>query len=348
MGKINEATNDIACNNFTSILKQCNRKFQIISSSWTDNTCYEIRFRTEINPKSDDFNAACDECVDTFSAVTDTIWAKKISNTGPKVKFRKQYQCWTHGGKKIQKELLFDARKCKATLDIKILTENSNGKTKNKFSKLGLNTVVKINFIHLHEVDINKHNAFFVHKCKEHDVPKQPPPVNDRLQQLVAEMVQKGLKSSPKVLNIHPLPENQEKSVNNVEKNDDKVVINSEMNTDHVNSPETSPKNFQPLENVQFDNIQYTNNIQTFHLLSNVPLQTMDGIKIELPPSLQQYTQVFLSSSNLDMTESLLMCQPLLFDGSSQAVSIGNQNINPQVIQLNACNFSNQTPEQFL
>jgi hypothetical protein len=82
-----------------------------------------------------------------FSEVTNTVWAKKISNTGPKIRFRKQYQCWTQGGKVVQKELLFDARRCKGTLDIKVLTDNPFTRRKNKHIRLGLNVVVKVSAV---------------------------------------------------------------------------------------------------------------------------------------------------------------------------------------------------------
>ena len=95
-----------------------------------------------------------------------TIWVKKISNTGPKIRFRKQYQCWTQGSKVVKKELLFDARRCKGTLDMKVLTDTPLTRRKNKHIRMGLNAVVKINFNHLHPVvDIEQPFAFFVHNC---------------------------------------------------------------------------------------------------------------------------------------------------------------------------------------
>lgn len=116
----------------------------MIHAKWMDPRHFEIKFRTEIDRKSDDFNAPCDEWVNRFSSITGTVWVKKISNTGPKIRFRSQYQCWTFAEKKVRKELLFDPRRCKATLDMKVLTENPLTRRKNKHIRLGLNCVVKV------------------------------------------------------------------------------------------------------------------------------------------------------------------------------------------------------------
>lgn len=129
---------------FTQILTALDRKFEIIHTKWTEDKYFEAKFRTQIQRDSEDFNALCDDWVDLFSAITNTIWVKKISNTGPKIRFRKQYQCWTHEGKIVQKELLFDARRCRGTLDIKVLTDNVQTRKKNKHIRMGLNVVVKV------------------------------------------------------------------------------------------------------------------------------------------------------------------------------------------------------------
>lgn len=143
------AAEERAKSDFNEILSRIDRKFEIIDAKWSDEKLFEIRFRSQIRRNSEDFNALCDEWVDLFSEVTNTVWAKKISNTGPKIRFRKQYQCWTQGGKVVQKELLFDARRCKATLDIKVLTDNPFTRKKNKHIRQGLNVVVKVSFIKL-------------------------------------------------------------------------------------------------------------------------------------------------------------------------------------------------------
>lgn len=133
---------------FGEILQRTQRQYDILQTKWAEDKHFEIKFRTQIPRHSDDFNGLCDEWVDVFSEVTNTVWVKKISNTGPKIKFRKQYQCWTQGGKKVQKELLFDARRCRATLDMKVLTDNPQRRKKNKHIKLGLNVVVKVSIFY--------------------------------------------------------------------------------------------------------------------------------------------------------------------------------------------------------
>lgn len=129
---------------FQQILTGLNRKYEIIHTKWNEDKLFEAKFRTAILRNSEDFNALCDDWVDLFSEKTNTVWVKKISNTGPKIRFRKQYQCWTHESKMVQKELLFDARRCKGVLDVKVLTDNPQTRKKNKHIKLGLNVVVKV------------------------------------------------------------------------------------------------------------------------------------------------------------------------------------------------------------
>lgn len=129
---------------FSDILQTITRKFEIILTKWTNDKDFEIRIRTEIDRDNDDFNTLCDQWVDLFSNVTSTIWVKKISNTGPKIRFRKQYQCWTQGGGKVQKELLFDSRRCRGVLDMKVLTDTPLTRRKNKHIRMGLNAVVKV------------------------------------------------------------------------------------------------------------------------------------------------------------------------------------------------------------
>lgn len=138
------AGDDRANLEFQQILSRIDRKFEIIHAKWSDQKNFEVKFRSQIPRDSEDFNGLCDEWVEIFSDITNTVWAKKISNTGPKIRFRKQYQCWTHAGKIVHKELLFDARKCRGTLDIKVLTDNPQTRRKNKHIKLGLNIVVKV------------------------------------------------------------------------------------------------------------------------------------------------------------------------------------------------------------
>ncbi|XP_019761759.1 uncharacterized protein LOC125503049 isoform X2 [Dendroctonus ponderosae] len=173
-------TEPVAKRDFLGILSNLNRKFEITDSKWTEEKAYEIKFRTQIRVEHNDYNQYCDKWVEEFSFLTDTIWVHKISNTGPKVKFRKQYQCWAYESKEVKKELLFDARKCRATLDVKVL-----GNT--------------INFQHLHPVDTSQAYAFFVHWCNPvADAPKPSAPAIEKVAQLVAKEVHNAAKTSQK------------------------------------------------------------------------------------------------------------------------------------------------------
>lgn len=192
---------DIAKRDFSVILDNLNRKFDITDCKWTKNNIFEfeIKFRTHIKVEHNDYNTYCDIWADEFSQVTDTVWVHKISNTGPKVKFRKQYQCWTYEDKEVKKELLFDARRCRGTLDIKILGEHAGIKKTNKYLRLGLNALIKINFYHLHPVDVRQNYSFFVHHCEpQPEPPKLVVPSNEKISQLVKKMVQNAAVTSQK------------------------------------------------------------------------------------------------------------------------------------------------------
>ncbi|KAK9887076.1 hypothetical protein WA026_020015 [Henosepilachna vigintioctopunctata] len=328
---------------FFDILLRINRKFEIIHATWSQQKSFEIKFRTVMNKHTDDYNCLCDEWVDTFSEVTNTVWAKKTSNTGPKVKFRKQYQCWTHGGKIIQKELLFDARKCKGTIDIKVFNENPSTRRKNKFVRLGLNVVVKINFIHLHVVDVTHPFAFFVHNCKPQlEVPKQLSTANERLPQLVAEMVQKGLNSStatviderPNLIVLNNVIPEQAPAVENDKElitEKDLLVVSSEFQSNNHENINLRNDDCFIQEALQM------NSIPTLQFVQNIPLQSLGGLKLEFQPGLEQFAQVVVSDSSLN--ESLLMCQPLMID---------NMPTLPHFVQLNSRSLCDQNQGQFL
>ncbi|XP_063911434.1 uncharacterized protein LOC135128454 [Zophobas morio] len=333
------AAEEKAKSEFNDILSRIDRKYEIIDVKWSEEKFFEIKFRTQIQRNSEDFNALCDEWVDLFSEVTNTVWAKKISNTGPKIRFRKQYQCWTQGGKIVQKELLFDARRCKGTLDIKVLTDNPFTRRKNKHIRLGLNVVVKINFIHLHKVDTLKPFAFFVHVCEPQ--PEPPKPIiqpNDRLPQLVAEMVQKGLNASPKVVNLNPQTVEQPKQIDNNLVRKEDIQTQQLFQTSILEDLEgnKSMENLQGQiipENIQLPSMQQ----QTIQLVQNLPIQGMETIKLELPSHLQQYTQFVVS----DISEPLLMCQSLMLD-TSQVIPVSTHTLPSHYVQIHSQNLHNQ------
>ncbi|KAJ8952024.1 hypothetical protein NQ318_023465 [Aromia moschata] len=312
------AGDDKAKKDFNDILGNINRRFEIIHTKWEgDSKLFEVKFRTQIPRDNEDFNSLCDEWVDLFSEVTNTVWAKKISNTGPKIRFRKQYQCWTHGGKVIQKELLFDARRCKATLDIKVLTDNPLSRRKNKHIRMGLNVVVKMNFCHLHHVDTTQPFAFFVHTCEpQPNIPKPIIQPNDRLPQLIAAMVQNGPSVSQKAA------EKAEKCIARLNK--------------HLRNHPNLKAIFEADNNQQPQLIQDPVSLetQTVQLMQNVPLQTLENVKLESQAQLQHgCTQFVVSAPQFDMSEHFLMCQPLMFE-TSQVIPLSTHSLPPHFVQV--------------
>ncbi|KAK5640300.1 hypothetical protein RI129_011111 [Pyrocoelia pectoralis] len=314
------AGNEQAKNDFNSILTSLDRKFDIIHVKWSETKYFESKFRTQIPRNSDDFNTLCDEWVDNFSKVTSTIWVKKISNTGPKIRFRKQYQCWPQTSKEVQKELLFDSRRCKGTLDMKVLTDNPLTRRKNKHIRMGLNVVVKINFTHLHHVNTLQPFAFFVHTCEPQlEAPRPAVQVNsDKLSQRVAEMVQKGLNASPKVVNPNLIATNK-----TIEANDIEVTF---LETDQV---------------LQHNQLQLLN-MDSVNLNQTLPLHNASDLKVQVQPTLQQLTQVLVSTPQLDISEPLLMCQPALMFDPAQVIPVSAHHIPHHFVQVHSHNISNQ------
>lgn len=135
---------DQATKDFTNIFEEMDIKYHIMHVKWTEGRHFEIKIHTELASDSEDSNRLCDNWMESFSAKTDTIWVHKLSNTGAKTKIRKQYQCWNQESKIVKKELLFDTRRCKGTLDVKILMDNPNVKYKNKMKRIGFNALVKV------------------------------------------------------------------------------------------------------------------------------------------------------------------------------------------------------------
>lgn len=300
---------------FSNILTSVDRKFEIIHVKWTENKLFEAKFRTQISRNSDDFNALCDEWVDQFSKVTTTIWVKKISNTGPKIRFRKQYQCWPQMGKEVQKELLFDARRCKGTLDMKVLTDNPLTRRKNKHIRMGLNVVVKINFTHLHNVDTDQAFSFFVHTCEPQLEPPKPIQVdNDKLSQRVAEMVQKGLNASPKIVNT-----------------DLQKSLQSELDQKFLETDQILQQNHLQLLNMD-----------SVTLNQVLPIQNASDLKLQVQPTLQQLTQVLVGAPQIDISEPLLMCQSALMFDPSQVIPVAAHHIPHHFVQVHSHNITNQ------
>ncbi|KAK9720124.1 hypothetical protein QE152_g22225 [Popillia japonica] len=342
---------------FNEILLGTQRKYDIIQAKWSEDKNFEVKFRTQIPRNSQDFNALCDEWVDVFSEVTNTVWVKKISNTGPKIKFRKQYQCWTSGGKTVQKELLFDARRCRATLDMKVLTDNPQTRKKNKHIKLGLNVVVKMNFNHLHVTDPTRKYAFFVHECEPQSEPLKPIVYpNDKLPDLVAKMVQRGLDFTAKAT-ANPLPQIQSlqpppllhhppdglptppgEMIDSALQH--QLRHHHQETTTHNNSLQNSSLT-PPPPTAPSGSAMEVHNLDAGDIQINqlVPLQNVDGIKLEVP-QFQQVTQVLVSEA--DIGEPILFCQPTIMLDPSQVIPVSTHSFAPHFLQLHPQNLANQ------
>lgn len=185
----------------------------------------------------------------------------------------------------------------------------------------------QINFIHLHPVDTLRPYAFFVHVCDpQAEAPKPIMQPNDRLPQLVAEMVQKGLNASPKVVDHNPTQQIE----NNVRKEADLFQTNillEDLQDKTLESPQIIQDNFQ------FPNLQP----HTVQLVQNLPIQGMETIKLELPSHLQHYAQFVVS----DVSEPLLMCQSLMLD-TAQIIPLTNHTMPSNFVQIHSQNLPNQ------
>ncbi|KAG5894210.1 hypothetical protein JTB14_038380 [Gonioctena quinquepunctata] len=311
---------DTAKNDFVQILCSIKRNFQIVHTKWdSDSKGFEAKFRTQIPPDNEDYNTLCDEWVDLFSEATDTIWAKKISNTGPKIRFRKQYQCWTGDGKTIKKELLFDPTRCKGTIDIKVLSDSLQSRRKNRHMKQGLNIVVKVNFQHLHKVDMSQSLAFFVHRC----LPQEEPPKriihpNERLPELIAAMVQNGPSVSEKTAArakqyIGRIEEQNDTSTNQFGMHHEENTLQTDLGQDPLQVGELVPNEvqdttFQNIESIRFDVLANNDRCPQFVVNSlNTPNQ-------------------------LDVGEQFLM-YPLVFD-VPQFITLSTQSLAPQFVHI--------------
>ncbi|KAI4472026.1 mitochondrial inner membrane protease subunit 2 [Holotrichia oblita] len=328
---------------FNEILLGTQRKYDIIQAKWSEDKNFEIRFRTQIPRHSQDFNALCDEWVDVFSEVTNTVWVKKISNTGPKIKFRKQYQCWTSGGKTVQKELLFDARRCRATLDMKVLTDNPQTRKKNKHIKLGLNVVVKVNKFQSSSRNGSDAKIRILRPRMRTATEPLKPIVypNDKLPDLVAKMVQRDWilpqKQPPtpyhkyNLYNPHHfyiIDPAQRSHLHQQQLHHQQEAANNDSLQNSTLTP--PPGNALEVHNLDATDIQIN---------QLVPLQNVDGIKLEVP-QFQQVTQVLVSEA--DIGEPILFCQPTIMLDPSQVIPVSTHSFAPHFLQLHPQNLANQ------
>lgn len=156
--------------------------------------------------------------------------------------------------------------------------------------------------------------SFFVHNCKPQlEAPKIQIQPNDRLPQLVAEMVQKGQKY------MQPSPPTD--TVEDITRKED--LLDASLITLNPEPPKLdgNPQEIQ----TNIDLSQQT----SIQLVQNVPLHSLDTVKLEIQPQMQPFAQVVFSGPQLEVAEHLLMCQPLMFD-STQVI----HNLPSHFVQL--------------
>lgn len=123
---------------------------------------------------------------------------------------------------------------------------------------------------------------------------------NEKLPKMIADIVEKGKKAVP-------------------------VQKDTEHQQNEVQPPQQMANNNQM---IQVQNLDQLNMIQ---LNQMVPLPGLEAIKLEVQP---QIAQVMVSSSQIDMIEPLLVCQPTLMFNQTQVIPVSSSSYvhvpNPQ------------------
>lgn len=158
--------------------------------------------------------------------------------------------------------------------------------------------------MHLHVVDTQYPFAFFVHNCEPQAEPPRPiVQSNDKLPKIISDIVAKNLNTTAKS-DVH-----QNNYINNTNKSQNNVKLEGKKS--YISMPLIEDKLGLSPQLMQAHTIQ---NIDQIHLNTAMPLQGIETIKLQVQPSLQPLTQVVVSAPQIDMAESLVMCQPLMFD----------------------------------
>lgn len=172
---------------------------------------------------------------------------------------------------------------------------------------------------------------------------------NDRLPQLVAEMVQKGLNSIPK-------------AVKNLNAANATVAVTTTTTTANQNAATVAPPpqvTALPIEQQKMSSclhaqkpvevvevtpapppegdavLQYVEDPLQINQI--IPLQNMESIKFQVQP---QLTQVVVAAPQLDVSEQLFMCQPTLMFEPGELISMTT--IPPHFVQVHPSNVHNQ------
>lgn len=204
-------------------------------------------------------------------------------------------------------------------------------------------------------MDTTQPFAFFVHTCEPQ--PEAPKPViqpNDRLPQLVAEMVQKGLNASPKVplsnslLNSRQMITVQTPEVQHLDQQRNllmpQICTTKDMTSDTMKS--VQPTQMIDAKFLHSDQLLHTQmqlssiDDHTIQVGQILPMQNMEGLKLQMQPQIQQLTQVVVATPQLDMTEPLLMCQPTLMFDPTQVIPVTT--LPHHFVQVHSHNIASQ------
>lgn len=167
--------------------------------------------------------------------------------------------------------------------------------------------------MHLHVVDIQYPFAFFVHNCEpQSEAPRPNIQSNEKLPKLISDIVMKGLNATSKI---------------NIQQNN--FISNDMLRDNEKKTPLMSMPVIQEKLNISTQILQnhHIHNLEPIHINSTMPLQGIETIKVQVQPPLQQLTQVVVSAPQIDVSESLLMCQPTLMFDPSQVIPVSTHTL---------------------
>lgn len=171
--------------------------------------------------------------------------------------------------------------------------------------------------------------AYFVHTCDPQPEPPKPiiQPNEKLLSQKVAEMVQKGLNAKPKVvINNDVLP------ITN-DSNEEDTQIFAKADSDPI-----LQQNQLQLFNMEPVTLSPFTEIKTFH--------NPGEFKFDVQQSLPQFTQVVVTTPQLELTEPILMCQPAIMFDPTQMIPVTTHPIQ-HFVQVHSHNLTNQHGHYF-
>lgn len=184
--------------------------------------------------------------------------------------------------------------------------------------------------------------AFFVHNCEP--LPEPPKPVitpNNRLPQLVAEMVQKGLNSTPKaVKNLNTSTALKSANKQQQQLQDALPVLQQQQKINNclphqqekIETTQSTPQTDTILQSP----LQYVDDPVQINEI--IPIQNIDNIKFQVQPQLAQVV--------VDVNEPLFMCQPTLMFEPGELIPITT--LPPHFVQVHPANGVYSQQSHFL